>query len=385
LLLKGKVLIVHALFDALGGVEIFALRLAQALIDEGFQVDILTSTPVDSAKIREIYGELELPSFIVKRVREAEAMIRLMPGRLVRLRRLLVYRRYRSFLEESRFKYDLVIDTQSNLPTPVDISYIHFPVLLPTRSGGLLWSIYNGLVKLIASSYKTPRSGRVLANSTWTAHMVYRVYGIIPDVLYPPVDIDYFREASMNSNREKIIVTISRFSPEKKLEKILDVARELPDYTFIIVGSTGLGSEKVIEDLKERIDKLKLRNVELKPNLPRSQLRELLEEALFYLHPEFTEHFGIAVVEAMSAGCIPIVYRDGGAWHDAVAKVSEKLGYSNIGDAPKIIRQIEKEKQLQEELRKRSIEVSKTFSYDNFKRSIVEKINYILKIKKMKS
>jgi glycosyltransferase involved in cell wall biosynthesis len=133
------------------------------------------------------------------------------------------------------------------------------------------------------------------------------------------------------------------------------------------------------------MDKLRLRNVELKPNLPRSQLRELLSKALFYLHPEFTEHFGIAVIEAMSAGCIPIVYRDGGAWHDAVSKVSEKLGYSNIGDVPKIVRQIEKERQLQEELRKRSIEVSKTFSYDNFKRSIVEKINYILKIKKMKS
>jgi glycosyltransferase involved in cell wall biosynthesis len=381
--MKGRVLIVHALIDGLGGSEIFALRLAQALIDEGFQVDVLTSTPVDSAKIREIYGESELPSFIVKRVREAEAMIRLMPGRLIRLRRLLVYRRYRSFLEESRLKYDLVIDTQSNLPTPVDISYIHFPVLLPTRSGGLLWSIYNSLVKLIASSYETPRSGRVLANSTWTAHMVYRVYGIIPDVLYPPVDIDYFSEASRNNSREKIIVTISRFSPEKKLEKILDAARELPDYTFVIVGSTGLGSEKVIEELEKRIDKLKLRNVELKPNLPRSQLRELLEEALFYLHPEFTEHFGIAVVEAMSAGCIPIVYRDGGVWHDAVSKISEKLGYSNIGDAPKIIRQIEKEKQLQEELRKRSIEVSKTFSYDNFKKNLAEKVYYILKIKKL--
>jgi glycosyltransferase involved in cell wall biosynthesis len=384
--MKGRVLIVHALFDVLGGGEFFALKLSQALAEQGFDVEILTATPVDQGKLRNIFGEVKTPRISVQRIKEAELLSKLMPGRLVRLRRLVIYRKLLPIIEEKKKKYDILIDTQSNLPTPVDISYIHFPTLIGTTSvenKGLQWFIYNQLIKQLARGFKNPRSGRILTNSTWTAHMIYKVHGVIADVVYPPVDVEYFASVSDSYKKEKLVVTVSRFTPEKKLHKILDVARELPEYSFVIVGSTGLGSEKVIEELKERIDKLRLRNVELKPNLPRSQLRELLSKALFYLHPEFTEHFGIAVIEAMSAGCIPIVYRDGGAWHDAVSKISEKLGYSNIGDVPKIIRQIEKKRQLQEELRRRSIEVSKTFSYENFKKNLAEKVYYILKVKKL--
>ena len=71
-------------------------------------------------------------------------------------------------------------------------------------------------------------------------------------------------------------MTISRFTPEKRLDAILDVARELSDYRFILVGSTGPGSERVIGELKARIDELRLESVELKPNLPRDKLRDYL-------------------------------------------------------------------------------------------------------------
>jgi glycosyltransferase involved in cell wall biosynthesis len=322
---SGRVLIVHALFDILGGGELFALKLTQALSEEGFDVEILTATSIDPGKLREIYGDVKLPKVMVKRVKEAEYLSKLMPGRLVRLRRLIIYRKYESIIEEAKEKYDLIFDTQSNLPTPVDISYIHFPMLLSTRREGLYWIIYDQLVKSLAGDYKIPRSGRVFVNSTWTAHMVYRVYGIIPDILYPPVDIEYFINISESSVREKIVVTISRFTPEKKLDKILDIARKLRDYTFIVIGSTGPGSNKVLEALNAKKDLLNTTNVEFKPNLPRHKLRDLLSKAMFYLHPEFTEHFGIAVIEAMSAGCIPIVYRDGGVWYDIVSKISNIL------------------------------------------------------------
>jgi glycosyltransferase involved in cell wall biosynthesis len=104
---------------------------------------------------------------------------------------------------------------------------------------------------------------------------------------------------------------------------------------------------------------------------------------MFYLHPEFTEHFGIAVIEAMSAGCVPIVYRDGGVWYDIVSKISNILGYNNIEEVPKIIRVIEVNRELYTELRKKSIEVSKTFNYENFKKNLMEKVKYVLRIKKL--
>jgi alpha-1,2-mannosyltransferase len=378
-----RALVIHALFDVLGGGELFALKLSQALIESGFEVELLTATPVDTVKLRDIYGDVEPPRITVKRVREAEYLSKLMPGRLVRLRRLVVYREYEPLMETARREYDIVFDTQSNLPTPVDISYIHYPALLPTRSGRLEWVVYNHLVRLLARDYKTPRSGRVLANSTWTAHMVYKVHGVIPGVLYPPVDVEYFSTVASNTNREKVVVTISRFTPEKNLSKVLDVARDLPDYQFILVGSTGPGSERVISGLEVKIDELRLKNVGLRPNLPRNELRELLGKAMFYLHPEFTEHFGVAVIEAMSAGTVPIVYRDGGVWYDVVSRVSSILGYENILDVPRIIKALGRDRDAYIELRDKAVNASKLFNYENFKGKLLEEVNYVLKIKRL--
>ena len=381
-----KALIIHALFDVPGGAELFALRLTQALIEQGFDVEVLTATPVDPRKLSEIFGEVKLPRIKVKRVKEAEYLSKLMPGRLVRLRRLVVYREYESLMESARREYDIVFDTQSNLPTPVDISYIHFPAVLEltgVERRGIQWAVYNQLIKYLAGRFKTPRSGRVLTNSTWTAHMVYTAHHVYPDILYPPVDIEYFNIVSQNDNREKLVVTVSRFTPEKKLDKIIKVAKELPDYTFILVGSTGPGSEKIIESLKALKERYRVYNAELKPNLPRGELRELMGKAIFYLHPEFTEHFGISVIEAMSAGCIPIIYRDGGAWHDVVSQVSNLLGYKGTEEIPRIIKSLEESKDLYTKLRGRAIEISKAFNYENFKKNIYNRISYVLKIKKL--
>jgi glycosyltransferase involved in cell wall biosynthesis len=104
---------------------------------------------------------------------------------------------------------------------------------------------------------------------------------------------------------------------------------------------------------------------------------------MFYLHPEFPEHFGISVVEAMSAGCVPIVYRDGGAWYDLVSRISSTLSYISIKEVPEIINVLEKNRNLYEKLREISIEVSKNFNYENFRSNLVEKVNYVLKIKKL--
>jgi glycosyltransferase involved in cell wall biosynthesis len=63
--------------------------------------------------------------------------------------------------------------------------------------------------------------------------------------------------------------------------------------------------------------------VKFHPNAPRDRVERLLDEAHVYWHaagfeidtartPEKCEHFGISIVEAMSAGCVPVVYAEGG-------------------------------------------------------------------------
>jgi len=385
-LLTKRALIVHALFDIIGGGEFLALRTAQALMEAGLDVEVLTATPVNTERLHNVFGELKLPRITIKRVRETELLSRILPGRLVRLRRLMVYRKNAEVVDKAREENDLVLDTQSNMPTPVDIAYIHYPTILhfaDTRKASVHWRVYNYLVYKLADEFKIPRTGRVLTNSTWTANVVYKVYGVIADVLYPPVDVEYFSEVSSSNGRENIIVTVSRFTPEKRLDKLLDLAKKLRDYEFVIAGTTGPGSEIILEKLKAKKESLSLVNVELKPNIPRRELRELYSRAKFYLHPEFPEHFGIAVVEAMAAGLVPIVYRDGGAWYDVVSRVSELLGYGNIGEVPGIIRRLEQDKVIYSKLRERGIMLAKSFNYENFKKSLLEKVNYVLRIKRL--
>jgi glycosyltransferase involved in cell wall biosynthesis len=117
-------------------------------------------------------------------------------------------------------------------------------------------------------------------------------------------------------------------------------------------------------------------------NVPRDELRKLLSRAKYYLHPPFPEHFGISVVEAMAAGCIPIVYRDGGVWYDIVSRVSDILGYGDINEVPNIIKSLDNNKDLYITLRSKGIEISKEFNYENFKKNLSKWVDYALKVKK---
>jgi glycosyltransferase involved in cell wall biosynthesis len=195
--------------------------------------------------------------------------------------------------------------------------------------------------------------------------------------------VEYFSKIANNDRREKLVVTISRFNAEKRLDRIVDVAARLRDYTFVLIGSTYEYSSAVLHEIERKAREYRLDNVFVKTDLPRPKVLGYLRDARFYLHPPFPEHFGIAIVEAMAAGLVPIVYRDGGAWTDIVRYIDRRLGYSRVEEVPKIIKHLDADSDLYGELRSRSIRVSKMFSYENFKRSFVEKVDYVMRVKKL--
>jgi len=57
---------------------------------------------------------------------------------------------------------------------------------------------------------------------------------------------------------------------------------------------------------------------------------EMLRRVEMYLHQTRYGHFGIAVVEAMVAGLVPVVHRGGGPWTDIVELSKYRLGYKSI-------------------------------------------------------
>ncbi|HIE54352.1 MAG TPA: glycosyltransferase [Chromatiaceae bacterium] len=317
--MKGRILLAHVFFDIIGGGEFLALNAARALRESGFDVTIFTCTPIDAGVVKRMLG-IDVSGFnvVVRRVPVVDVVKRVSRGRFTRLRRLMAYKKFfTEYMDEIGRGYDLVMETQSNIVSPADISYIHYPALIyfyEKKGSGLHWRLYNWAVKLYADSFKRDMiPGRVLTNSTWTAAQIYRVHHIIADVVYPPVDVEYFSKVSGNDKREKLVVTISRFVEGKKLDKIVDVAAKLKDYVFILIGSTYEYSHRVLTKIERKVREYHLDNVVIETDLPRTKMLEYLREARFYLHPPYAEHFGIAIVEAMAAGLVPLVYRDGGA------------------------------------------------------------------------
>jgi glycosyltransferase involved in cell wall biosynthesis len=380
-----RVLIFHALLELTGGSGKLALELSKALNELGYNIKLITFYRDLDALERSInlLTPNYRPNIIAKPVPTVYNFLDLiLSERLVRFKRLILTNSFLKKLQKS--DCDLLFDTDSNVPLDVDISYIHYPTVAPGYGKGIIYKFYNLLVKHYSKLLEgTPKL--VLTNSSWTANNIITYYPKLSDrvyVLHPPVDVEYFNDL-LTYDKERLVITVSRFTPEKNLGEVLKVAKVLRSYDFLLVGSASKYSEPVIKYLRTRIESENLNNVELKVNVSRDELRKLLSRAKYYLHPPFPEHFGISVVEAMAAGCIPIVYRDGGIWYDIVNKVSDILGYRDINEVPNIIEWIDHDKDLYITLRNRSIETSKTFNYERFKSSLSKWVSHVVKIKKL--
>lgn len=350
-------------FGVCGGGEKLCLDFVRALVELGVEVELVVNS-VDSLNNCSKLLNVSIPCKVREIGEPLLSKLLGFSGRFVRLRRLMFSNRAYGKVESLRSNFDLVVDTMSNTLTKADVVYIHHPVLISTMKG-YAHSLYNLFVRFYARK-GVGRPKVVLANSTWTARLVEKVYNANAEVLHPPVDVDYF--VYDGRKKEKLIVTVSRMTPEKSLHLLVSVASRLRDFEWLLIGSVAKESRGVLRRLKEEIEREKVANFKIVTDAPRRELREYLLRASYYVHPPFPEHFGISVAEAMAAGCIPIVYADGGAWEDLVKPVSPSLGYTSIEEVPSIVMNIEaRGGDYKEELMKRALERASMLSYEGFR------------------
>jgi len=381
-----KIAHVHMLFEEYGGGEVLALQMYKAMRELGHDVELYT-TYIDPQV--EPFLPKDIKVNFIKGVRWPSEVTQ---GRFVRLGRLLNVRAVMGKVKKMLNDYDLVIETQSNVPFMANISYIRFPALIDYNvqyhGKAIYWRLYNWAVaRLIESVQKYPRKAGlphiVLTNSSWTANYICMAYGRCDSkVLYPPIDY-WFYHSYYSDRRENIVVTVSRYSPEKHLEAIPRIASQVPEAEFYLVGSVSRYSGPVIEKVRAVAETYKADNFHMVFNASREQLAELLGKAKVYLHPPFPEHFGMAIAEAMSAGAVPVVFKDGGGWTDIVGPFDKSLGYQDLAEAVNIIKVLLWDSnELREKSKKASLYASR-FSYEKFKVNLADHLAHAQLLKKL--
>ena len=227
--------------------------------------------------------------------------------------------------------------------SPVGWYYVHFPQIPPSRRDalrhwfGLAGSTAVSLAPRVPQRLEHVRAGftrrvedssfvgsyeRFFANSQFTSRWVERLWGVRADVLYPPVpDV-----VGLDDKRPTILNVGRFFEPRsghcKKQLELVVAFDSLGDREWTLAlagGCDGPNRDYLLAVRRASLGK----SIEVHVNAKRDLVDRLLSESAIYWHasgfgedperhPERLEHFGIAVVEAMAAGAVPLVFAAGG-------------------------------------------------------------------------
>jgi alpha-1,2-mannosyltransferase len=226
---------------------------------------------------------------------------------------------------------DIVINTNGNsLPFNIPhnilcILYIHFPAILQTKfeysndkyKKSPAWRAYfkpYQIMTHLLTKRALKRANLIFTNSKFSRNAIKIAYPRFdPSVIYPPVDIQPFANCLRSNSRDNKVLVISRFTPEKQIEKAVLVARILKDLKFIIIGSLLETNKTYFKFLQQMIKDFGLIHIiKLIPNASKEEMISEMSNSMVYLHTMNGEHFVISIVEAMGAGLIPIVPSFGG-------------------------------------------------------------------------
>ncbi|RLG94595.1 hypothetical protein DRO37_05125 [Candidatus Bathyarchaeota archaeon] len=149
--------------------------------------------------------------------------------------------------------------------SPTHIIYMHYPTFAILRetpvnikySSSLIWRAYfTPYEKIQNILVRRCLDGIILTNSTFSRDAIKRYTGRDAIVVYPPVETETFSFAAKGDEREDIIVSCGRYTPEKNYEFILKVAEKLKDepIRFVVVGAS---SGKISERYYIRLEKIR--------------------------------------------------------------------------------------------------------------------------------
>ena len=371
-----------------GGGDLVALDIIEALIENKYNVHLYTSYPQGlNEAIRQFSKDLKLTSEIEIHSINVSKHVR---------HPYNIYLITKKILNELK-QYSLVIFFD-DIPKPAQelrkvLVYVHYPhaariilnQLVPYRykytlKGRLIWKIHGALFKRFFLTNWSKHNIYVIVNSTLTQqHVLEALKPLHLTKIYPPVQvrqiIEYIRK--LGRDKENLAVYIGRIQPEKGIEDIIKATALVENKNFKVI-IMGFGFDnRYLNYLVNLTDKLNLRKqIEIRINAPREKILEVLVKAKVLIHPAHYEPFGIAVVEGMAAGCIPVVRKGfNGPWIDILEHGKFGFGFENPSELARIMNTIiSSNTTYSNEI----IEKALTFDEDTFKQKLIKYLKEII-------
>jgi glycosyltransferase involved in cell wall biosynthesis len=149
------------------------------------------------------------------------------------------------------------------------------------------------------------RAARLVANSHFAATRLRQLYHRDADaIVYPGVDLAQFRPGDA-PGEAAYAITVGRLSPEKGLDRLLDVWRDMPDLPLHVVGD---GPPELVRELRAMAPS----GVVFRGHLTSTDLAEAYRGAVVAVFAPYGEEFGMAPLEAMASGVPVVAWREGG-------------------------------------------------------------------------
>jgi alpha-1,2-mannosyltransferase len=349
-----KANVIHGDFNPCGGAERLSLITMQALLEIGIDFDLTTLKSPHISKLQNTYGK-NLVS-VMEKINKIN-VINIMEE----------LRQQQQEEDHEDYNYDITINTNgdaapyyhSSFSKDNAITYCHFPSTkyhiesenieyLKTDLGmtersnvfsdnknyedinnpmdcktKLQFSRRKECFDILKYGYwNLMRNSTVITNSEFSRRAIVNAFGMNNIyILSPPIDIETFRNVASMSNgddeRNDIVLVISRIAPHKKIENAIKLAKILKDNKIgkgmKIVGNLYDYFFDYYYELKHMVLDLGLTDyITFEINASLAKLLYIIGESRVYFHPMVGDHFGMAVVEAMAAGLIPVVPNEGG-------------------------------------------------------------------------
>ncbi|KAK8133382.1 hypothetical protein PG984_005394 [Apiospora sp. TS-2023a] len=267
--------------------------------------------------------------------------------------------------------------------------------------------------KLFASTYSWMGASVdvVMTNSTWTQDHIQKIWGPRRQhrkqnhpiaVVYPPCAVSELAaqievDAKSEKRREKVLVYIAQFRPEKNHTLILSAFAEFVNSKtkasegakLVLVGSVRDDTDsKRVYQLRLLVNELQIKDrviFQLDASWP--DILMWLSKAYVGVNGMWNEHFGIGVVEYQAAGLIAVVHDSGGPKLDIVIKVDGEPTGFHATTATEFAQGFEKALSLPDPLsvRKRARISATRFSEEEFAKKWLAQMSLLVDIKTSKS